>query len=217
VDPLLLEGVLDEGDADAPGRQQRGEDEADQDPVQVVRCGAPGAQATEQEGGAQPAAARRDRFEQSRVVVVAHQRIVPWTKTTAACRAGTAGNGPDRVDIFIARPGRTGIDREESGVKFDMGQATLSTLAKSTQGSSDDLGSLIKQLIDAAAPLEGKFNGAGRAAFDSFKGRADQIAAVLGGQTGMDSAFGQGDTEMSDNARTTEQSANFDAARFSAR
>jgi uncharacterized protein YukE len=110
-------------------------------------------------------------------------------------------------------------------MKFDMGQTTLSTLAKSTQGSSDDLGSLIKQLIDAAAPLEGKFNGAGRAAFDSFKSRADQIttelnsalAAILGGQSGMDSAFGQGDTEMSDNARTTQQSANFDAARFSAR
>lgn len=110
-------------------------------------------------------------------------------------------------------------------MKFDMGQTTLSALAKSTQGSGDDLGSLIKQLIDAATPLEGKFNGAGRAAFDSFKGRADQItvelnsalAAILGGQTGMDSAFGQGDTEMSDNARTTQQSANFDAARFSAR
>jgi len=110
-------------------------------------------------------------------------------------------------------------------MKFDMGQTTLATLAKSTSGSSDDLGTLIKQLIDAATPLEGRFNGAGRAAFDSFKARADQItidlnsslAAILSGQTGMDTAFGQGDTEMSDNSRTTEQSANFDAARFSAR
>jgi uncharacterized protein YukE len=107
-------------------------------------------------------------------------------------------------------------------MKFDMGQSTLSALSKQTQGSSDDLGTLIKQLVAAAQPLEGKFNGAGRAAFDSFKTRADQItkdlntalAAILGGQSGMDKAFGQGDTDMADNARHTEQSGGFDAARF---
>jgi uncharacterized protein YukE len=105
-----------------------------------------------------------------------------------------------------------------------MGQSTLSTLSKQSQGSSDDLGTLIKQLIAAAEPLEGKFNGAGRAAFDSFKSRADQItaelnsslSAIIGGQGGMDSAFGQGDQDMADNARTTQQGAAFDAARFSA-
>lgn len=110
-------------------------------------------------------------------------------------------------------------------MKFDMGATTLSTLTKQTQGSSDDLGSLIRQLIAAAAPLEGKFNGAGRAAFDSFKARSDEITAALngalgaivGGQAGMDTAFGTGDVEMSDNARSAEGSANFDAARFSGR
>ncbi|WP_344924556.1 hypothetical protein [Saccharopolyspora gregorii] len=55
-------------------------------------------------------------------------------------------------------------------MKFDMGSSTLSTLTKQTQGSSDDLGTLIRQLIAAAEPLEGKFNGAGRAAFDGFQG-----------------------------------------------
>jgi len=107
-------------------------------------------------------------------------------------------------------------------MKFDMGQTTLSTLTKQSQGSSDDLGSLIRQLIAAAQPLEGKFNGQGRAAFDSFKSRSDQITAelnsslgaIIGGQGGMDTAFGQGDDEMADNARANEGSAGFDAARF---
>lgn len=107
-------------------------------------------------------------------------------------------------------------------MKFDMGQETLSALNKQTSGSSDELGQLIRQLVDAAAPLEGKFNGAGRAAFDGFKARSDEITAelngslgaILGGQSGMDTAFGQGDTEMADNARSTEGSANFSAARF---
>jgi uncharacterized protein YukE len=110
-------------------------------------------------------------------------------------------------------------------VKFDMGSVTLRTLGKQTQGSSEDLGTLIRQLIDAVTPLEGRFNGAGRAAFDRFKDRADQItvdlnsslAAILLGQSGMDTAFVEGDAEMSDTAASAEGSANFDAARFGAR
>ncbi|GGY72510.1 hypothetical protein GCM10010326_78210 [Streptomyces xanthochromogenes] len=58
-------------------------------------------------------------------------------------------------------------------MKFDMGSTTLSDLGKSAEGSSDDLGSLIRQLIAAADPLEGKFNGSGKANFDAarFGGR----------------------------------------------
>lgn len=110
-------------------------------------------------------------------------------------------------------------------MKFDMGASTLSTLTSQTQGSSGDLGQLIQQLIAAAAPLEGTFNGAGRAAFDAFKANFDQVTAdlnsalgaIIGGQSGMDSSFGQGDVEMADNARSSQAGANFDAARFSAR
>ena len=69
-------------------------------------------------------------------------------------------------------------------MKFDMGSTTLQTLTQQTQGSSDDLGTLITRLIAAAAPLEGSFNGAGRAAFDSFKARADQITADLNSALG---------------------------------
>ncbi|WP_269859399.1 hypothetical protein [Streptomyces sp. RPT161] len=110
-------------------------------------------------------------------------------------------------------------------MKFDMGSSTLSTLIKGTQGSSEDLGSLIKQLIAAAQPLEGKFNGAGKAAFDAFKAQSDRITAdlngslgsILGGQSGMNKSFTTGDTQMSDDARSAMGSANFDAARFSGR
>ena len=107
-------------------------------------------------------------------------------------------------------------------MKFDMGAQTLSTLIKESRGSSDDLGVLIRQLVQAAQPLEGKFHGAGRVAFDNFKTRADGIAkelngslaAILGGQSGMDSAFGSGDQEQGDNARRQMGAANFDGARF---
>ncbi|MEU1116305.1 MULTISPECIES: hypothetical protein [unclassified Streptomyces] len=108
-------------------------------------------------------------------------------------------------------------------MKFDMGETTLATLGKNTQGSSDDLGTLISLLIQAAEPLEGKFNGAGKVAFDSFKLRADEItsdlngalSSILGGQSGMDTAFGTGDQEQSDNAHQNMGAANFDGARFS--
>ncbi|MCW7945299.1 hypothetical protein AAW14_25675 [Streptomyces hygroscopicus] len=107
-------------------------------------------------------------------------------------------------------------------MKFDMGVQTLSTLIKGSRGSSSDLGALVRRLVQAAQPLEGKFNGAGRVAFDQFKGRADGIAgelnsslaAILGGQSGMESAFGSGDQEQGENARRQMSAANFDGARF---
>jgi uncharacterized protein YukE len=110
-------------------------------------------------------------------------------------------------------------------MKFDMGAQTLGTLVTRTQGASDDLGTLIQQLIAAAEPLQGNFNGAGRAAFDAFKANADMITgeldaslgAILGGQAGMDTAFVAGDAEMADNATTAIGAADFDAARFSGR
>ncbi|UGY93030.1 hypothetical protein [Streptomyces gobiensis] len=110
-------------------------------------------------------------------------------------------------------------------MKFDMGNQALSTLMKQSRGSSTDLGSLIKQLITAAQPLEGKFNGAGKAAFDQFKTNADGItrslngalSSILGGQQGMEAAFGSGEQESADNARQAMGAANFDAARFSGR
>ncbi len=71
----------------------------------------------------------------------------------------------------------------------------------------------------------GKFNGAGKVAFDDFKTRSDEItkalnaslSGILGGQAGMDAAFGSGDQEQDENAKTQMASANFDAARFGGR
>ncbi len=107
-------------------------------------------------------------------------------------------------------------------MKFAMGSDVLSTLTKKTSTSSDDLGALVKQLAAAAEPLQGKFNGAGRAAFDKFKGETDRISAdlngalhaVLTGIGGMDRSFGEGDQQMADETRSTEGSTAFDAARF---
>lgn len=109
-------------------------------------------------------------------------------------------------------------------MKFAMGADTLSALTKKTSSSSEDLGALVRQLAAAAEPLQGKFNGAGRAAFDAFKGETDRIAVelngalagVLHGISGMDRAFVEGDVQMSDEMRAAQGSSSFDAARFGA-
>jgi len=110
-------------------------------------------------------------------------------------------------------------------MKFAMGAQTLSTLTKQTSSSSSDLGSLVRQLDAAAEPLQGKFNGAGRAMFDSFHAHTEEIAtelnqalaSVLRGISGMDQSFQSGDQEMADSTRSLTSSSNFDAARFSGR
>lgn len=110
-------------------------------------------------------------------------------------------------------------------MKFAMGADTLAQLGKRTSSASGDLGAQVKQLLAAAEPLEGRFNGAGRAAFDRFKGESDQVAAeldsslsaVLGGIQGMDTSFGTGDEQLADDATRSMGSVSFDAARFSGR
>lgn len=107
-------------------------------------------------------------------------------------------------------------------MKFDMGGSTLSQLTKKTSSSSDELGALVRELADAAAPLQGRFNGAARAAFDGFHAQSDRIAAeldaalraVLGGIAMQDAAFLEGEQTMADETRQAVSSSNFDAARF---
>ena len=108
-------------------------------------------------------------------------------------------------------------------MKFAMGQDVLSQLTKRTQSSGEDLATLVRQLADAAAPLEGRFNGAARSAFDQFKANTDQISvelssalsSVLAGVAGMDRSFAESVTEMADQTRSAQGSVSFDAARFS--
>lgn len=110
-------------------------------------------------------------------------------------------------------------------MKFDMGSSTLSTLAKGTDGSHQNLGGLVKALMASTGPIEDKFHGNARVAFDDFKARTDEIAdalngslaAILTGQSEMDTAFVTGDQEGADNATQAQASANFDGARFSSR
>lgn len=107
-------------------------------------------------------------------------------------------------------------------MKFAMGTDTLGKLTKSTQTSGEDLGALVRKLGEAAAPLEGRFNGSARAAFDQFKFNTDQIAvelssslqAVLAGVSGMDRSFKESESEMADATRSTQSSVSFDSARF---
>ncbi|SOD70520.1 hypothetical protein SAMN05892883_0211 [Jatrophihabitans sp. GAS493] len=107
-------------------------------------------------------------------------------------------------------------------MKFDMGAQTLSSLRQQTAGASQDLGTLVRALVVAGEPLEGRFNGAGRAGFDAFKLHADQIArelntslsGILHGQTGAARSFSQGDQQMAEDARTVQLTTDFDAARF---
>lgn len=110
-------------------------------------------------------------------------------------------------------------------VKFAMGADTLSALTKKTSTSSEDLGALVKELAASAEPLQGKFNGAARSAFDTFKGETDRIAvelnsalgAVLQGISSMDRAFVEGDVQMADEMRAAQGASSFDAARFGAK
>lgn len=106
--------------------------------------------------------------------------------------------------------------------RWDVGETTLSTLSQNTASSGDELSNLITQLVQAAEPLSGKFDGPGKAAFDSFKARADGIAADLRaglgsiqeGQQGMNTAFQTGTRTMADDANQNMGAANFDAAKF---
>ena len=107
-------------------------------------------------------------------------------------------------------------------MKFDMGSSTLGTLTQQTGHSNEDLGQLVRNLMDAVTPLQGKFNGQGRVRFDEFKARTDEIAnelnsslsAILMGQSEMDRSFQMGDQKSADNAAQQQGAASFDAARF---
>ncbi|GAA4264463.1 hypothetical protein GCM10022256_00750 [Frondihabitans peucedani] len=121
---------------------------------------------------------------------------------------------------------RLGVSESQTkgrtAVKFAMGADTLGVLGKKTGSANQDLGAQVKSLLAAAEPLQGKFNGQGRAAFDRFKSQSDQVAnelnaslaAVLQGIGGMNTSFGQGDQQMADEQSQAAGSVNFDAARF---
>ena len=107
-------------------------------------------------------------------------------------------------------------------MKFAMGAETLSQLTTATSGASDDLGGLVRELFVAAEPLQGRFNGAGRAAFDRFKADTDEIAdelnaalaAVLAGIDGQNTAFVQGEQLIADGTGSAHSGSGIEFARF---
>lgn len=66
-------------------------------------------------------------------------------------------------------------------MKFSMEDQTLVRLGQRSQTESDDLGTLVRQLMQAAEPLAGVFNGPARARFNDFQAKTDQIANSLNG------------------------------------
>jgi uncharacterized protein YukE len=64
-------------------------------------------------------------------------------------------------------------------MKFAMEADALQVLGRKTSAESDDLAQLVRNLVEAAEPLEGTFNGTAKAAFNSFKSRTDEVANTL--------------------------------------
>lgn len=123
---------------------------------------------------------------------------------------------------FAAERGENG---DPMNLKFDMGADTLTQLTKQTSTSNDDLGALVRQLAQAAEPLQGRFHGSARAAFDQFHAESGRISAdlnralasVLGGIASQNTAFIEGEQTMVDETKSAMSSTNFDAARFGGR
>jgi uncharacterized protein YukE len=96
----------------------------------------------------------------------------------------------------------------------------LVTLGSRTGAESDELMALVRRLGEAGEPLEGLFNGAARAKFDSFKARTDEIAVTLDRALqgivqsiqAQNVAFQTAATEGADTFGSAEGRANFDGA-----
>lgn len=96
-----------------------------------------------------------------------------------------------------------------AGQRWDMSQGAFDQAAKGTAGRTEDLGGLVKQLVNAAAPLEGKFSGEGKKQFDAFKQNVDGIAADLNagmahiavGQHGVGTAMNAAQSEQVSTAK----------------
>lgn len=107
-------------------------------------------------------------------------------------------------------------------LKFAMGSEVLTQLTQQTGSAGDDLGALVKELAIAAEPLENRFNGAGRAAFDKFKVEVDGISielnaalnSVLTGIAGQNRSFIEGEQSIVDETSAAQAGSAFDAARF---
>ena len=107
-------------------------------------------------------------------------------------------------------------------MQFSMTDDALPTLNKQTNESQAKIGSLVLQLSDAIAPLEGKFQGDAAVKFQEFQANSVQyaneldnaMASISEGQAGVQRSFDAGTDEMVANAQTTAGSADYATANF---
>lgn len=105
---------------------------------------------------------------------------------------------------------------------FSMTQNALLDLGKRTETESDDLGTLVRQLVEAAEPLQSTFNGPAKGTFNNFKGKTDLIAsqlngalgAIVGSISGQNLAFVQGAEDGADTHKSTEAMTDFSDETF---
>ena len=105
-------------------------------------------------------------------------------------------------------------------MKFAMEADALQVLGRKTATESDDLGQLVRNLADAAEPLESTFNGVAKASFNSFKERTDNIATILNNSlvgitesiSGQNLSFVTAADEGADQHRSAEGAADFAGA-----
>ncbi len=113
-------------------------------------------------------------------------------------------------------------------MKFAMEADALHNLGQKTNTEADELGQLIRNLKDAAEPLEQTFNGVAKASFIRFKDRTDEVAVTLNNALvgitesirGQNLAFTTAADEGADLHRAAEGSADFqgaDTSRFAPR
>ncbi len=109
--------------------------------------------------------------------------------------------------------------------KFSMEADVLSRLGQRTTTESEDLGSQVRALADAAEPLTGVFNGPAKASFNNFHARVDDIAVALNNALngivtsiqGQDTAFRTAAEEGAATHQSAEGAADFSDEAFLSR
>lgn len=108
--------------------------------------------------------------------------------------------------------------------EIDVNRDLITGSINKTDASIEDLESLIRQLLDAVKPLEGKFKGQGNESFQSLHLKADEVSRLVKksmssfneGQSGVSNAVFQGDEAMSDAVQAQMRASNFDGTKFRA-
>ncbi|NLS09979.1 hypothetical protein HGQ17_08205 [Nesterenkonia sp. MY13] len=105
-------------------------------------------------------------------------------------------------------------------IRFDMEEDILERQMNRSSTESEELNRAIENFKAAAAPLEGKFNGSAKAAFNNFKVRTDEISTTLNNALvgicqsieGQNTSFRSGVSDATDYHQSQMNTANWDGA-----